>query len=489
MVPAATAAKAAGGVKSAGIGHFLGWSVLKVLLIPFTVIVLALAFLLFAGEVKDSSEPELIRARAGRRRFLLAARNLALPVFLTAAAALLLIVGVAREYRQIARKSVTIAAGRPDTEAYRLIQTLKTISARAPARIDLTLLAAGNDSENLQRLGSGDAQLAVAGSGIPPVPAARRVAVLYRNVFHLLVQKDSAAAEFADLKGKVIGVPQTGDDYASFLAIAKYYGLDDKDFRFVGGDQDSADAAFAHHDAEAVFRVRPASSPYIKRIVITTGAKLLPLGNAAALKVLVPGYETAAIPVGLYRVDPPEPAVDTPTLADRRVLYAHKDLDPETVFSLADILFQRRAEVSAALGGDAQDLRRLAANVSKPPATGFDAPIHPGVDAFNRANQDPFLRRRMATLLFLIFGVILCAAAALEWRRLRRRKRQFQPDWYKARLGQLTDVHDVVARRKDLDLLQLDAIYALKRDRISPEEFAAFEYAWSSAMQSANNPG
>lgn len=454
-----------------------------ILLIPFTVV--TLAAVLFIGQ---SETPKRAQFRSTRWADIFRAiRNLAIPVTLTALSAVLLIAGFARLYEAVMSRSLTIAAGRPNTESYALIQAIQKVSSQPPARIALTFLAPGADSENLQRLQSGDASLAVAGSDIAPVSKARSVAVLYDNVGHLLARKDSAIARIPDLKGKRVGLSQSSDDYRVFLALAKFYGLGESDFIFLGGDQDSADATFLRGESDAVFRLQSAGSPYIKQLVAATDASLLPISEAGALKALSPGYEAATVPRAVYRSDPPVPASDITTVSTRRVLYARADLDAAVVADLAGVLLQRRAELAAALPKDAANLRHIATAARKPPVTSFDAAVHPGADASNRADVKSFVVRYGTTLLLVFAGALISIPAVLEWRRAERRRQKFELDRYHSRLVDLIEKSRTDRSRlnENLQTLGLQAIDDLKRDRLSPEGFAAFQYVWSAAMQKA----
>jgi len=82
-------------------------------------------------------------------------------------------------------------------------------------------------------LDAGHAQLATAQADVPAGPKARIVAVLYDDVFQLLVPRDSPLQSFAGLRGGLIALAPNGGQFRSFLAVAEHFGLHEPDFRFV----------------------------------------------------------------------------------------------------------------------------------------------------------------------------------------------------------------------------------------------------------------
>jgi len=171
---------------------------------------------------------------------------------------LLLAVGVGLAIYQRNRKyELTIAAGARSGESYVLAQALKTVAERHYLNLRMTVRETGGTSENLALLERKEAQLAAAQADVPAGPSTRLVALLYADVFQLLVQKDSPVGWFPVLVGKRIALPRQGGQYQSFLKVAEHFGLSASDFQFL--DADISTEAFVRSEADAIFRVRAAS--------------------------------------------------------------------------------------------------------------------------------------------------------------------------------------------------------------------------------------
>ena len=131
---------------------------------------------------------------------------------------------------------LTLAAGSRDGESYILSAALKKVVERHYTRIKISVVESGGTVENLRMLQDNRAQLATAQADIAPGAAARIIAVLYEDYFQLLVPKDSSIQDFTGLRGRAIGLPQSGGQFRSFLRLAHHFGLGERDF---GGMADS----------------------------------------------------------------------------------------------------------------------------------------------------------------------------------------------------------------------------------------------------------
>jgi TRAP transporter TAXI family solute receptor len=152
--------------------------------------------------------------------------------------------------------NLTLVAGSADGESYILSRAIAQVVEREEPHLRIQVQETGGTSENLKLLESGKAQLATAQADVPAGATARSLAVLYQDLFQLVVQETSRINQFTDLKGKRIGLHNKGGQYRSFLKVAEHYGLTDQDFQFLGADETQANDAFRSNQADAIFRVR-----------------------------------------------------------------------------------------------------------------------------------------------------------------------------------------------------------------------------------------
>jgi TRAP transporter TAXI family solute receptor len=140
--------------------------------------------------------------------------------------------------------NLTLVAGSSDGESYILSRAIAEVVERQYPQIQIRVEKTEGTTENLQFLEAGKAQLATAQADISAGPSARSLAILYQDLFQLVVKENSKINEFANLRGKRIGLQKKGGQYRSFLKIADHYGLTEQDFQFVGDNEEQANSAF-----------------------------------------------------------------------------------------------------------------------------------------------------------------------------------------------------------------------------------------------------
>src|SRR5262249_52319487 len=151
----------------------------------------------------------------------------------------------------------------------------------------------------------------------------RMVAVLFADAFQLVVRKESPIHKFADLAGKRIALPTRGGQFQSFLSVAEHFGLTRRDFEFL--EDDDSGASFLAGGADALFRVRALGNPAVTKLARDGRVRLVPIDQAAAMRIRTPSFEPAVVPQGAYLGNPPIPEEDTPTVVVQRTLVAHSD--------------------------------------------------------------------------------------------------------------------------------------------------------------------
>lgn len=382
-----------------------------------------------------------------------------------------------------------LAAGDSAGESYILSKALETVVERHYPKIDLTVQETGGTSENLKLLETDRAQLATAQADIPTGPTARLIADLYEDKFQLLVRRGSGIKQFTDLAGKRLALQQKGGQYKSFLKVAQHYGLRETDFRFVGQSDQDADEAFLWNRADAVFRVRALGNPTIATL-IQTGNILIPIEQAAAMKIKYPALRSTIIPQGTYRGDPAIPAVDLATVGVERTLLARETVDPEVVRAITSVLFERRQELAAAIPPRQSEVAPLLANIHQPETdTGMSPPLHPGAQAYYDRDKPSFIQEYADYVGLILTVILLMGSWVWEGKRWIERQQKNRADAFSDQVIQLMNQARSLESRSHLEDIRqkligilTEAVDALNEDRISEESFQSFRVVWQIAL-------
>ena len=377
---------------------------------------------------------------------------------------------------------LTLAAGASTGESYILGRSLKTVVERHYPKIQITLLETGGTVENLKLLEDGQAQLATAQADVLAGPKARSVAVLYDDTFQLLVPGDSGSQSFEDLRGRRIALPQTGGQFQSFLRVAQHFGLRQKDFRFVGKDDESALQAFLAGQADAIFRVRAIGDPSIERLAQTGKVRFLPITQAAAMKIRYPAFQSAQLPVGAYLGSPPVPAQDFPTVSVERTLLARDTANAAAIRAITDVLMERRQEIMQQIPPAMTEVRLLVLQARRPQAqSGLAPPLHPGALGFYDKDRPSFLLAHPDYVGLIITVGLMAGSWLWELKRWIQRRQKNQADQYSNRVVALiSGVQEInfLAPLEEIwrQLLEIltQAVQDLDADKLSEESFNSF---------------
>ncbi len=369
-----------------------------------------------------------------------------------------------------------------------MMQALQTVAARYYPRIKVAVLETGGTGDSLKRLDKGEAQLCAAQADVPPGSNARTVAILFNDISQLLVHTGSPIARFADLKGKKIALPRFGGQYVTFLFLANHFGLKVSDFTFLGGDEGSANLAFARDEADALFRVRALNNAEIKNLVGSGNGNLIAIDDGAALHAEVSAYMPSVIPKGAYLGDPAIPPTDIASISTQRLLLAHRNADKHVIQALTQVLIEKREEIAAAIPAAHISMRPLAALIAEPPSQAdFPAPMHPGALAFYNHNQASFVTGNVDLIALGLVGFVLIALWVSELRRLGLQGLKHHSDLYNRQLVEILqeaslDGADHSMLRAKLNAMLIRAIQDLDEDKMSEKSFRSFHIVWKDAM-------
>jgi TRAP transporter TAXI family solute receptor len=378
---------------------------------------------------------------------------------------------------------LTIATGKKGGDYYGFAQTLADATAKYQPNIQLKVVETSGSLENMQLLDQKKVDLAMVQNDTPTQPSARIVALLYSELFHLIAAENSGIKTVPDLKGKRLAVPVRGTgSYHSFEMLMEHYGLKPRDFKLVELSPAEANEGLRKGEVDAIFRSLALGNSLTRDLLQTTRAELVPVDQAAAMKISRPYLEETIIPKGAYRGDPPIPDRDLPTVGVQSALLTNQDVSPELIREITSLLFDRRYDLAAK--------NQLFANISHPDSDkSLGLPLHPGAQAYYDREKPDFVVANADFIALVMSVVMLFGSWLWDWRYRLGEKQKNRADRYNLEIVTLTER---VRRTTDLEELenariQLFEIFRkvledLDRDKLSPESYQTFTFPWQVAM-------
>jgi uncharacterized protein len=391
--------------------------------------------------------------------------------------------GVSLLWVQCARvQTLAVAAGSPSGESYIIAAALKTVVERHCPKVKLNVIATGGTVESLRLLEEGKANLAAAQADVMPGPSAQIVAVLYDDIFQLLVHQSSKVGRFADLRDKRIALSQSGGQFQTFLRVADHFGLRQSDFQFVGLDEAASEEAFLKGSADAIFRVRALGNPTIQRLVETGKVHFIQIDHAAAMRIKQPAFQPAVIPQGAYLGNPPVPLGDLPTVAVHRTLMARSSADRDVVRTITSVLLERRQEIMAEIPASMTEVRLLLAGVRKPEAqAGLGPAVHPGAASFYDKDKPSFILAHADYVGLIVTISLVIGSWVWELRNWMQMRQKSKADEHSRQILALMAACQQTKSAERIDQIRNEmlevltlAFKDLDADRISEESFHSF---------------
>ncbi|NJK59129.1 MAG: TAXI family TRAP transporter solute-binding subunit [Oscillatoriales cyanobacterium SM2_1_8] len=392
-------------------------------------------------------------------------------------------------YRRNQVYRLRIATSPEQSENYILMNAFKQVAERYHPNLQLELVPTSGTSESLEKLSQNETQLAATQADIPPPAIARLMVTLYPDAFQLLVAERAKIQRFTDLKGKRIGLQTKGGQYRTFLEIAAHFGLQDRDFLFVGNTEEEANLALRTGGADAIFRVRALGYRPIADLVRNSKVRLLPIEQARALQLKFPAFRPTAIPTGTYRGIPPLPEQDLPTIAVDRLLLVREDVPAVAVRLLTEVALERRQEIANAVPPELLDVRPLALQFRAPTESDSPTALHAGAISYYDRDKPSFIQENADYVALIMTVVLMLWSWGTEVKNWFEQRQKNNADAYSQ---QAIEVIHACRAATDLKLLEsqrlllLDiltkAVQDLDRDDISEESFQSFRVVWQIAL-------
>ncbi|MGB2933214.1 MAG: TAXI family TRAP transporter solute-binding subunit [Methyloceanibacter sp.] len=369
-----------------------------------------------------------------------------------------------------------IAAGQRSGYAFQIATALKQVTERHFPELTLEVFETRGSLHDASLLDQGAVQLATVQADQTSGRAARLVAELYPDSFQIVVRRDSGIDAIGDLVGKRIALPpRKSGEYESFWFLAKHYDLREEDLKIFTGTERTTDWLLLNGDVDALFRVRAPGDASILNLIRRIDGKIIPIPQAAALRLQHPAFELGVIPQGSYNGRPAIPDKEQPTISVKQLLVARADVPADAIAKITSILFEHRREL--------MDIVPLAGAISAPARSGESyLPIHAGVWAFWDRDKPSFIQENAEPIALMISIAVVVTSAYLQWAN-RRRKRAM--DVYNRELIELAH-----RARNAPDFETLDEcnvllaefvgriVQATEHGRINAAEFTLFNFTY-----------
>lgn len=377
-----------------------------------------------------------------------------------------------------------IAASKPGSESYQLIQAAADVVERQNEHIKIELVPSLGSSQNLQLLDANQVQMATVQADDQLLSEARLVANLFPDLFQLVVSKKSGIYKLSDLKEKSLALPsKSSGQYKSFWFLMDHYKLSEGDFDFKSMSSSAAAFALEQGTVDAIFRVRPPGSQNIQALVDKVSVRIIEIDQAEALSLKLPAINPGVIPKGSYQGAPALPETDIQSASVQRLLVAREDLDTEVVKEFTRVLFEQRKDIL--------EKSSLSSFVSSPDrGSGTVIPIHDGALQYYDRNEPSFLQEQAEPMALMITLMMVLASALMQ---VAKRRQKALLKIYNAELGDILKaaehLSDKIELQKMADHLN-DIFKKITKDRtrgkLTAEDFDFIAFTWQTTRDEVN---
>ncbi|NEQ48928.1 MAG: TAXI family TRAP transporter solute-binding subunit [Leptolyngbya sp. SIO3F4] len=378
--------------------------------------------------------------------------------------------------------TIRLATGGPTGEYYAFGQAIAQVTETNAPKIRLEVLESAGSNKNMDDINTHTVDFALVQNDTPVLPNVRAVAQLYPEMFHLIAANDANIQTLTDLKGKRLALmPQGSGSYNLFWPLIEHYGLTKYDFESNSMSPTEAYDALQAGKVDAIFRIIGLGNNSIGKLLANNRFKLVPIDQIGALQLTQPYLKSTVIPKGSYDGGSPIPSQDLPVVAVSALLIANKNVNPDVVQTITQILYERRNELIR--------INPRTANIQSPEASqnlGF--PLHEGARAYYTQDNPSFLVTYAEPIgLLLSVGILLCSSL-WQGRQWLIRNQKDRADRYNLeildlieKIEQAQDFNELQNLRQQLLEILRKVVVDLDIDRISPESFQSFTFPWEVA--------
>lgn len=396
-------------------------------------------------------------------------------------------------YFQLYRKvNLSICAGRQNGEGYQFASAIKKVVADHYAYKvrNLEVIETPGSEANSDSIVNAKADFALLQADVEHFPDnGGIVAILYADLFQLVVRKGSGIKHMQDLKGKKVALPEKGSgQYSSFWALAHYYGIQEKDIQAYHLSSAEISQRMVSDSLDATFAVRALGNHFIQDLLRSGNFELIPIDDIDAFRIDRPSLAAGIIPRGAYGGNPYIPMNAVSTIAVPRLLVARDKTDKEAVRLITQLLFERRNDLIKALGNEYQ---HLTGSIAQPDGRqGTFIPLHPGAKAFYEREKPNFFSENIELFGVLISIMLPFLSGFFGWYANRVDRQKNTADRYAMEVMAIVNSLKEVEDRKNLDIKREEMLRVLNRvmedldnDVLNLEGFHLFSFTWEMGYQ------
>jgi len=379
---------------------------------------------------------------------------------------------------------LVIATGADTGEYYAMGQAIAKVVQKHNPRIRITVKATAGSAQNLELLENKSVHLAIAQIDTPTPTSARSIASLYSEVFHLIVRPNSPISQIPDLKKRNFATPIKGSgSYHAFWNMMNHYGLKPEDLKIIELNTTDARLALEQNRVEGYFQVIALNNSSLRQFLQKTGARLLPIEQAAAMKILAPYLESDIIPKGTYQAFPPIPDQDLPTVSVQAILYTHQGMSNEVIKDITTILYEHRSDLIA------ENPRTATIAFPSISNQNLGVPLHQGAKAYYDREKPSFLQENAEPIALIITVITIIVSLLLNLKSRLSEAQKNRADGYNLEIALLLEQIHKTEDPKELAqigdrLLEIfnKVIRDLDLDKLSPESYQLFVFPWQMAI-------
>jgi TRAP transporter TAXI family solute receptor len=405
-------------------------------------------------------------------------------VFLVAAA------GSVAYYVLAAPVSIKLRLGSDqiNSEPYEMASAISHVVGRTYPGIEIRVISTGGSSENMALLAQGDLDMALVQADVISRDNVSLLAVLYPDLFQLLVRENSGINTLKDLEGRKIALPPvTSGQYRAFWFLANHYGLAPERIVAIPMTTRAAADAIVRGNVDAIFRVRGPRNSSIRVLFGRTRLRFIPIDQGDALHLRRPAFTAASLPKGSYRGDPPIPPADLPTVSVDRMLVARNELPVDVVRSITRVLFENRRDLA---------LRTpLAALIRQPEIEqGTMLPVHQGARSYFDREKPSFLEEKAEFLALVLSAIVVLSSLLIAAvRRINEHKKGRIEDYASELLTLEQNAKEAISileldvHKRRLTEILAEAVEDMRKRRINAEGLQLFSFVWESVNYTIND--
>ena len=376
------------------------------------------------------------------------------------------------------KHKLIIAAGEKDGDTYQFAENLANIVEEVEPTIDIELKETSESIDTAKMVQSGEAALGILQVDKESWSRIQLVALIYPEVFHLVVRRDSDIQTPADLIGKRVA---TNEEI--FDAVLQYYGISPDALKVVSISGDEALTAFVNGEVDAVFRWSEPGTNRVKDLVQHGQGRLVPFDQFDSMRLTIPYLAEHILPRGIYQAgNPPVPNMDLRTVGSYKALVANARVKPAFIQTITRILFEHQNTLVANFP--------LSVYLRSPTTTQMVGPsVHRGARAYYDKDK-PTVFQQYANEISILFtaGPILASIALALWAKVQSRHQTRAKQHIQAvqnaliRLSEARDSQNVEFVEQRLLKILAQFTKDLNEGNIGSEDAQTFSLVWDKAI-------